>query len=529
MSQYQNKIKEAEQFVKRSQKEKAASLLNELSKIDLQEHDELNRVGLIAYNLGYYDAAIHYFTHALQRSPQNSAYYNHLGLAHMKKGASQQAENYFEKALQLSPTNHLAYHNLGVLYENLFQYDKAEKMFQKEMRVNPYSALAHYGMALVAERRSQNDKAYEHAKKALELNPQNVGSLNILSQIEMRRKNFKQALESSEKATQLDPYNPHGWYYLGHVFHALKDYEKAFASFTKANELQDRKLITKEKYDQEMKSILTFLKKLEKTNLTQKIEINSTYPIFIVGSPRSGTTLLAQMLGMHSKLQNEGELEILSQIYQEANYRLREPNDIGKILESIWHPANVELAKILHRKFLEIWQSFPSSQNGLWGIDKLPSNGLRMGLIARITPGAPVIHIIRDGREVAFSAFTQDFRNDVWHSHSLENAIFEWQWMIQISRESARVLKLPYYEIRYEDLVQHPKNTLKRVLTFLQLNWEENCLHFDQSQTLSHTASYNQVRQKLYTSSLHKAKAYQKQYEMMTELAKEALEELGYL
>lgn len=523
------KCAQAELLLQENKKEEARNILKELEHIPFQSAEEYNRAALLAYQLGHFNIALNLFLEAIKLNPNDSAYHSNVGLTYLKQGNYQEAKKAFEISLKINPKNANTIHNLGVLYENQLELEKAKSYFEKEKKLQPDSPLPYAGLANIAHKQSNQEDVIKFSDKCLEKAPSFSEVKAIKASALRKLGKIEESYELIQETIKENPNSVVGNYEMGHHLHLQEEYDKAIAHFKKANELQDIHIFSREQFLHEVKEIHTFLDKLATTDLiNNQVPLSQDWPIFIISSPRSGTTLLSQMLGMHSKLYNEGELNFISRLYTEANYRLRSPNHVRLILESIWHPENQGLTTLLRNQYQEFLKPLYSTQHNLWAIDKMPANIRKLSMITKICPGAPFINIIRDGREVAFSALTQNFKNYIWHSHNLIDALIEWKESIILARKSAKILKAPYLEVRYERLVTHPKEELMRIFDFLSLEWEEQCLEFYNSKNKINTASFEQVKKKLYSSSISKAKKYTKAYEEMTEYAKDFLIEMGY-
>lgn len=506
---------------------KALNALRALEALPVAAAEDLNRAGLAYYQMSLFDRAEKCFRKALRSCPDAAAYLNNLGLALFNAGKTDDAETVFHDALAKNPDAAMTRLHLGLVHEAQNRLEEARDRFSEEIGIHP-SAAAYCGLAAVHDRLGNVSEARRCVETALREDPGHVNATRLLAQLSRRAGDAAAALALVDGALRQTPSHPGLLYECGHILHDLGRFPEAFERFKEANRLKDRKTVTRARFLAETKSIATLLNKLGKNGAAPGFPRADTGPVFLVGSPRSGTTLTAAMLGMHSKIKNADELETVPQTYGEANRLLGSPNDVGKILASVWHPRNASLPAHLCRHYRGLLSAV-ATEGKPYLLDKLPSNARRLAFIALIAPGAPVIHVIRDGREVAFSAFTQDFRKDTWHSHDLADAMIEWESTVKLARAGATALKLPYYEVKYEDLVADPRGVVGGILGFLGLKWEDACLDYHEGAAPSHTASYHQVRRKVFASSLGKAQNYPEQYAMMTEMAGETLKDLGYV
>ena len=516
------------QLISKGEIEQAKQLAQTLAQYKPQSGNDYNSIGLIHYHLLQLRMAIPFFQKAIQLEPKETAYLNNLALALLKMGEFDLATNTLQKALAVKPNDSATHFNLGVTFQNRHDFSKALEHFDLAAKANPKHFLAITAKANILEKLQRHDEAIHLCLGVLQDNPDNAQAHIQLGSLYKTQKKFPEALHELNQALKLNPNSSELYFERGHVLHALKQYPDALDSFKTANKLQNKQIFTRQHFEKEVQEIKNFYQKLSAIPQPPK-PVDPSQPIYIVGSPRSGTTLLAQMLGMHPEIISAGELEITRSLVKLINTRLGSPNNLETILNYLWFecpPEEIQALQTEYKRQLSLVPHFEPTKNIL---DKLPSNARRMALINRLFPNAPIIHIIRDGREVAFSAFTQNFKNYVWHSYDVFDALIEWQATIDLARLGAQTLGCPYLEIRYEDLVQDPKGILQTVLEFLKKSWCEDCLKFNESKTQTYTASYNQVREKIYTSSVSKSKCYPELYDQMTDFSNEKLKALNYL
>jgi tetratricopeptide (TPR) repeat protein len=228
--------------------------------------------------------------------------------------------------------------------------------------------------------------------------------------------------------------------------------------------------------------------------------IRSELPIFIVGMPRSGTSLLEQILSCHSKVHARGET-----------------SDIPTIAEAI--PYYPDGARNLTSEKLNAWADAHLRRVGEMATtairvtDKLPGNFLFLGLITQLFPGARILNCRRDPRDVCLSNFMTDFDAGHEHSYNLESLALVCKAYQELMEYWKRILPIPILDVRYEELTADPRTQIEKILTFCGLEWEEACLSFHQSKRQVVTASYDQVREPLHKRSVARWKNYARHLE----------------
>jgi hypothetical protein len=237
----------------------------------------------------------------------------------------------------------------------------------------------------------------------------------------------------------------------------------------------------------------------------------SELPVFIIGMPRSGTTLVEQILSSHPRFAGAGELLEMqySRLDLPALLNVSEPYPacLMKLTrETAWGLAERYLQRLRRE-----------DSHALRVSDKLPENYYQLGLIAVLFPRARIIHCQRDPRDTCVSCFCENFEG-VRYSTSLENL---GQYYVEYERLMAfwrKVLPNPLFEVQYEDLVDRQEAVSRDLVAFCGLDWDDRCLQFHETRRTVQTASNLQVRQPMYASSVGRWRRYEKHLEPLLKL-----------
>ncbi len=228
--------------------------------------------------------------------------------------------------------------------------------------------------------------------------------------------------------------------------------------------------------------------------------IHSELPVFIVGMPRSGTSLLEQILSCHSKVHARGETMDISDIAAGVPYY---PDGVRNL-------AQEKLDALAGTHIKRLSEMAPSATRVT---DKLPTNYMYLGIISQLFPGARILNCQRDPRDICLSNYFTEFSAGQAHSYSLESLALVCKAYQEIMEHWKTVLPIPILNVRYEELIADPRIWVEKILNFCGLEWEDACLNFHQSKRLAVTASYDQVRQPLYKSSVARWKNYARHLE----------------
>ncbi len=505
------------------------AILIKINPADFSSAEELKGLGILSSELFLIEQAEQLFKQGLVLDPQNAGLLNNLGHIYFLQGRSAQALVQFETAAPLTPNDIPLLYNLGLALEACEKPGEGRVVYERILAKDPNHIDALVRLALIAERDLDQASLMDLAGRAQNLDATHSGVRFVNALILRREKKYAEALAEMEALIPLHPEQAIYHYECAGIYEKQNDFKKAFASFAAGNQLSDKHLKTHDQYNSTVTALKNAYRDIAASGSLQTHPINRQWPIFILGCPRSGTTLLAQMLDAHSQVQSEGELSIIHQTFLEMQADCDKKGSFADFVKYLWLEADPAWIKKWSVRFLERVQNLSASKKGLWVVDKMPDNALALGLIGKLAPGAAIIHLVRDGREVAMSCFRQNFAVYHWHSYDLTEGIHHWVDTHEVVSAGA-VLKLNLKEVLYEKLVEDAQGVLADLFGFLGLDWEEECLNFHETQTIARTASYEQVRQKLNRQGLDFCKKnYPEEYGMMTKVAGEKLTKLGYL
>lgn len=284
---------------------------------------------------------------------------------------------------------------------------------------------------------------------------------------------------------------------LGDTRHRHQDFSTAFSWYSQGHALLNQA----EPYDHE--SWLATL--AEDKVLYQQMHpivcssVPSPQPVFIVGMPRSGTSLLEQVLDSHPQVVGAGELP-----------------DMARFAATLRQEANPgpDLLLRLRDQYLERLRQV--SGNARYVTDKMPHNFAHLGLIALLFPQAPILYCQRDPRDNALSIWRQNFTGNHAYSHDLINMARHYQVHLQLLKRGQEEFPNPFLQVYYERLVEDFAETVGAVLNLLELPWDDACLRFYENPRKVRTASRDQVNKPLYRSSLGSWRAYAQQLQPFT-------------
>ena len=461
------------------------------------------------YNLGnallslkQYDDAIEHFKSAIVFNPKFALAYNNLGILNKQLGNDLEAGKNFDKALAIKPDYAEAANDRGVIYQNSGDHERAIKYYQKSLKINPNLADAYNNIGHAEIELNNADNAIKSFEKALSINPTLANAYYNLSRLKQYTISKEQvakmqSLLNTDGISQSDLIKIN--FALAGVNEYLGNQDELFKALNEGNRLRKEEL--NYSLDKDLNEHLN-LKNLFNitTSIPEKLvsyEPSKIRPIFIVGMPRSGTTLVEQIISSHHQIHGAGELNTLNKIITPmlSNFATQETNVSEKVLLTI-------------RK---VYLDFLSSLNTPASIitDKMPMNFRYIGFILKAFPEAKIVHLKRDSRAVCWSIYKSYFpakglgfafnMEDLAGYHNSYNELmFFWH----------QLFPNKIYDISYEDLTTNQKEETKKLLEYCKLDWDDNCLKFHKNERSVKTTSSLQVRERMYQGSSEAWKNY---------------------
>ena len=424
------------------------------------------------------------------------AYYN-LGTIFENNLKLEEAEKYYKQAIALKPDFANAYNNLGIVLEELRKFNESEICYKKIIALEPNFAEAYHNLGNNLEQQGKLKDAQISYEKAIIINPGLAKTHRQLSSIKKFDKYDDQYhllqklyLDKNISDEQLCHVN----FSLAKIYEDLENFEKAFKHFKEGNRIQKKLLNYNIKQDIELfNQIKLSFKQFEKNVHSIRRNKSDIIPIFIVGMPRSGTTLVEQIISSHSKVSGLGELPFVLQFGLKITTGLLEYNS--------------ETVLKFRNKYLEKIKNF--TENSLIFTDKMPQNFLYISLIIATFPEAKILHIKRNTAAVCWANYKQWFKSkDLSYSYSINDTIKYYNLYEDLMNFWKKSFNNKIYEVDYESLTVNHEDEIKKLIKYLDLNWEEGCLSPEKNKRAVTTASNKQIRNKIFKGSSQKWKNY---------------------
>jgi tetratricopeptide (TPR) repeat protein len=479
----------------------AVVLFEELLRVDPRYAGALNNLGVALTRLGRHTEAERFFHRAIKVSPDFPDPYCNIGALLQSKGDFVRAESFLRQALKLNPRYLDARINLGFTLAALNRMREARAQIEKVLKIAPRNADALIGIAFVAKLEGRFDEANAMTCRALEVNPKLPGAL--ASQAGMRKMtladgNWLARAEevASSGCAPLDQAELR--FAIGKYYDDVKNFERAFQNYKRANELlkssaEDYDRQAHVSYVDDMIRVYprqTFARPEAGTSASMK-------PVFVVGMPRSGTSLTAQIIASHPSAKGAGELNYWGEAMIEHEAALRQ----GMLDES------------LRRKLAERYLRLLNDHLGdtLRVIDKAPVNSNYLGLIHSVFPNARIVYMQRDPIDTCLSCYFQKFATSLNFTMDLADLADYYRQHERLVAHWRAVLPPEIFlDVPYEELVANQEAWTRKILEFVGLEWDDRCLDFHQTNRAVATASFWQVRQKIFKDSVARWRNYER-------------------
>ena len=459
---------------------------------------------------------------ATKLKPDVSDYWALLGRCHLASGNKSGAIASADKAAELGPTDPIILDSLGSIYTFADEQKRALPLFEKAVSTDPDNPWLLYNLAACQRMTGRLDEAENNLDKVINLNPKDCRAHYTRSDIR------HWTLESNHVAEMerllLDGLD--NWqdemlirFALGKEKEDLKDYDGAFTYISSACALKRRNM----QYD--VKEDVDVMEKIISTHTFDALKnlqrgYESDEPVFVLGLPRSGTTLVERIIGSHSDVHSAGEL---SEFAAQLVNAITGQNGRQRLSKTEMVDASLRIdMKSLGHSYIEATR--PRTGHTPRFIDKMPLNYLYCGLIRAALPNARIITLRRNALDSCFSMYKTMFTAPYPFAYDLDDLGKYYVVWHRLMEHWKKTLGENILEIRYEELVTRQEAVSHGIIEFCGLDWQDACLQFHKSSAPSSTASAVQVRLPIYQSSIERWKKYERHLQpLITLLEKEGI------
>jgi len=486
-------------------KVKEAEYCYQLVLRDNPEHpDALNLLATLAVEAGQFTTAIELFQKVVKIVPKNLVYRNNLANCYIRSNRPEQALPQLRKILASNPKMSEALYNLARAYRSMGNGRQAEQTYQRMLSFEPESILVRTGLGEVLTDLGRMEEATGVFRAVIADAPDTVEAFTGLvaahkftpndRDIDAILELLRHGFGDLHQQTALH-------HAAGKIYNDLGQYDAAFSHFADAKEIVSRKfdIASYQDFIEKTCQLFTVPFFLERSQYGNRSE----RPVFIVGMPRSGTTLTEQILASHSQIKGAGELVDLQRIERRITETKRETGSYFNMLARLTADQSREHAEA----YLVTLKRH--SRVALRVVDKMPHNFELLGLIALLFPNARIVHCRRNPVDTCISCFTHNFTDAHGYNSNLSNLGLYYREYTKLMSHWAAVLPLKMFDLEYEQMVTDQDATTRRLINFLGLDWEDSCTSFHLTDRTVSTPSRWQVRQPIYKSSVQRWRRFE--------------------
>ncbi|MBE1160732.1 tetratricopeptide repeat-containing sulfotransferase family protein [Dyella acidiphila] len=514
-------------------------------------------LGFTLMSAGDYAQAETHLRAALHAHPDSAPIHNAMGVVLYGQLRMDEAAQSFRRLTMLLPNDAEAHANLGNALREMGAYAEAEISYRRALALNERFARAHFdlsGLLYMQERYAEAEQGY---RRALELKPDYVEACNNLGRSIRRQGRLDEARDCFDRARTIDPdavetyfnlaslrsFTPEHpepahmeklvakvpflkehariryWFALGKMREDLGRYSDAFAAYAEGNRLKHAQIAPDERSRVALiDNVRSVFDRAFLAKHALPVSPDARTPIFIVGMPRSGTSLIEQILSTHPNVHGAGELPEL----EDSLFALA--TDAGVPAERYPHIAAQLAPEALHHlgdTYIEhVWKLAPQATHIT---DKMMSNFAHIGMIRMMFPQAKIIHAMRDPMDSCFSCYATLFaKNNLDFTYDLGSLGRYYRRYIELMSYWRQVLPAgAMLELRYEDMVADTEAQARRLLDYLGLPWDPRCLDFHENKRVVRTASAAQVRRPVYKSSVARWRHFEPHLGVLLEAVKD--------
>ncbi len=504
--------------------------------------DSLHLLGVLTSQRGQFEQAVELISQAIELNPGVPDYYNNLGRLLYDQGRLEETMIALEKALQLKPDFYDAQKFLGIVFKDLWLLEDARAAFEKALNIRSDDAEIYDCLGLTLHLLREFDEAKYNIEKAIQIRPDYAPAYNNLAVVLQALGNFEEAKTAYDKALQLSPNNPNSiaglaylkkftpadlefidraesvletlgesdsnirllYFALGKMLDDCGEFDRAFSHYEKANTLnrEEYKLDPETEVQKVSVMIETFTPDLFEQ--CRGFGDPSRLPVFIVGMPRSGTSLVEQIIASHPQVYGAGELTQIGNISKTLHEYL---NSDEQYPECMWQ-LDKNTTQSLVGDYLALLRDYSNDTARV--TDKMPANFVHLGLISILFPQSYIIHCRRDPLDVCLSMYFNNMAGPQGYAFRLSDVGYWYRQYERLMDHWKKYLPIPILDVHYEELVNDQKNISRDLTEYLELDWDEHCVSFHETKRTVLTASNWQVKQPIYNSSLQRWKNYEK-------------------
>ncbi len=515
----------------------AETLLRRIVAFDPNNFSATNELALKLLAKGALQEAEIHARNAIRIAPQNPQSHNLMGLILTEGQRPTVGEYHYRKVLELSEARDpILLANLAWNLKNQGRMQEARELYEESVAAAPDVRQTLLGWARLEEADRKFDAANDILDRMEAQWPAGPAILLARAVLLGRMKRYDEALAMLDRLAEQASdgrLGPNELAEKGRLLDQMGLYDDAFAAFAEGKRLASE-LSGHQYLDQVAENLIGrlggfFIAGRLQTLPRATVREDVAQPIFVLGFPRSGTTLMEQTLSSHPRIVAGDELPLIHDIAGLMPRMLNSPLSYPEALAELWMGDQREGLDNLRDYYLQkVAQMRIPTPEAAWFTDKMPLNETHLGLIALLFPQSPLIHVIRHPLDIMVSAMSNHFTHGFFCASALESAARHYVRVMDLVKQYRSEMALRYLAVRYEDMVTDQEATVRSVLDFVGEPFDPKCLHFQENQRYARTASYAQVTERLYDRSRFRYRHYRKHLEPVIPILQAHIDWLGY-
>ena len=515
----------------------AEALLRRIVAFDPDDFPATNELTLLLLGKGDLAEAERHARNAVRIAPERAQSHYLMGMVLTETNRPQFGEFHYRRALELADQRDpILLANFALNQKNQGKMDEGRRLYEEATARAPDVLHNVLGLARLEEADRNFMAAGALIDRAETLAPGNQHVLLLRAVVHGRTRSYNAALAALESiAAQREggTLGPNELLEKGRLLDQMGRYDEAFAVFS-----EGRRLLREQSGQAYLADHARALAGRLKGFFTRKrlgilpragVIDGVPQPIFILGFPRSGTTLVEQTLTAHPGISAGDELPFINDIADIMPRMLSSPLSYPESLAELWMADRHAGLDNLRDYYLQRAHQFGVVTAGVpWFTDKMPLNETHLGLISLLFPGSPLIHVVRHPLDVVVSVFSNLLTHGFYCAYALDTIAEHYVLVRDLVDHYLEELPLNYLAVRYEDIVDEQETSVRKILDFIGEPFDERCLHFEQNRRYARTASYAQVTEKLYDRSRYRYRRYLKRLGPVLPRLEPIIERLGY-
>jgi tetratricopeptide (TPR) repeat protein len=496
----------------------------------------VNDLALLALSKGaVFETELH-ARNAIRIAPENPQSHNLMGIALTESNRPHTGEYHYRKVLELTRRRDpLTLANIAWNLKNQGRIDESRALYE-EATAAEASLHTLLGWARMEEADRNLDRALQLLDRAEQLAPDNPSILLLRAVVYGRSRDYRRALAVLDRLAEKSGADGLGANELlekGRLLDQMGRYDEAWDAFVEGKRLCRERggLVYRNEAAQQLIERLKNFFNEGRMNILPRAGLRDdvAQPVFILGFPRSGTTLVEQTLSAHPRISAGDELPFVNEITDAMVRSLNSPMNYPEALAELWMGDRRHGLDELRDYYLGQVRRLGIVEPGAaWFTDKMPLNEIHLGLIALMFPRAPLIHVVRHPLDIMLSVFSNNLTHGFYCAFGLETAALHYRRVMELVDHYRSVLTLHYLPIRYEDIVDDQAQSTRRMLEFVGEPFDPACLSFHENRRYARTASYAQVTEPLYDRSRYRYRHYLKHLQPAIDILAPVIERLGY-